>query len=266
MAEFPAMPLWTDAYLADTSHLTTTEHGAYLLLLMAMWRSPTQSLPADDRLLARYSRLTTGQWRRVKPQIMPFFRLADGAITQGRLTAEHEFVRRRSRQQSDRAKARWLKTNDPPDAAASPEPCRDDAPTPTPIKKETPVGVSKESPPPAVEPPGGGSEMRETTREDPARRLPESWQLPVSWATWAMDVEGLDEFSVRREAERFKDYWLGVAGAKGRKKDWKATWRNWIRAETDRRRAKEDRHGKQTARNRPDVHAAIRIAAERATR
>lgn len=27
----------------------------------------------------------------------------------------------------------------------------------------------------------------------------------------------------------FKDYWIGVAGQKGTKMDWVATWRNWIR-------------------------------------
>ena len=29
--------------------------------------------------------------------------------------------------------------------------------------------------------------------------------------------------------EGFKDYWVSVAGAKGIKADWFATWRNWIR-------------------------------------
>jgi len=32
-------------------------------------------------------------------------------------------------------------------------------------------------------------------------------------------------------AKRFYDYWTGVPGAKGRKLDWSATWRNWVRDE-----------------------------------
>lgn len=32
MAEFPALPLWTDAYIGDTAHLTNEEHGVYLRL------------------------------------------------------------------------------------------------------------------------------------------------------------------------------------------------------------------------------------------
>ena len=28
---------------------------------------------------------------------------------------------------------------------------------------------------------------------------------------------------------QFKDYWAGVAGSKGTKLDWFATWRNWVR-------------------------------------
>jgi hypothetical protein len=31
--------------------------------------------------------------------------------------------------------------------------------------------------------------------------------------------------------EKFRDYWLGVPGAKGRKLDWPATWRNYVRNE-----------------------------------
>lgn len=139
MAEFPAFPVWTDAYLADTTHLTTLEHGAYLLLLMAMWRTGESRLPSDDVKLARFARLTPGQWRRVKPSLMAFFRADGDWITQGRLTDEYNAVRQHSRKQSDKAKARWLKEKETTDAAAMPDGCRSDAPLPLPLPlpKET---------------------------------------------------------------------------------------------------------------------------------
>jgi hypothetical protein len=59
-------------------------------------------------------------------------------------------------------------------------------------------------------------------------RLDADWFLPKAWGEWALG-EGLDQGEVRLEADRFKDYWISVAGAKGRKADWQATWRNWIR-------------------------------------
>jgi hypothetical protein len=34
---------------------------------------------------------------------------------------------------------------------------------------------------------------------------------------------------VKSVADGFRDYWIAAAGAKGRKADWDATWRNWIR-------------------------------------
>jgi len=61
-------------------------------------------------------------------------------------------------------------------------------------------------------------------------RLPADWRLPKEWGDWALQERPeLSADDVRREADRFKDHWLAQAGAKGRKADWLATWRNWIR-------------------------------------
>lgn len=146
MAQYPAFPLWTDAYLGDTGHFSTIEHGAYLLLLMTMWRAGGE-LPNDDRQLARFARLTPGQWARIKPALMPCFTVHGDRITQGRLTDELDFVRRKRKSQKRNANARWLKNNDKADAMASPWQCQLDAPTPTPTpnKKEPDGSLSETS-------------------------------------------------------------------------------------------------------------------------
>lgn len=133
MAEFPAMPLWTDAYLADTGHLTTLEHGAYLLLLMTMWRNGG-TLPNDDVKLARYARVTRGQWGRIKPTILDFFEVDDEQISQSRLTAEMGFVRQKRESAKNSANAKWLKTKKTGYANASSSQSERPATTPTPIK------------------------------------------------------------------------------------------------------------------------------------
>ncbi|ACL63205.1 DUF1376 domain-containing protein [Methylobacterium nodulans] len=45
MSAYPSLPLFTDAFIADTGHLSAAETGAYLMLLMVAWRSPGCSLP-----------------------------------------------------------------------------------------------------------------------------------------------------------------------------------------------------------------------------
>lgn len=120
MAEFPAFQLWTDAYLADTTELTTIEHGAYLLLLIAMWRAGG-SLPNNDDRLARFCRLTPQKWQSVKPVIMEFMTIDGDQITQGRLQDEIEKARERSRKASTSARAKYRKTNKTPPANATPK-------------------------------------------------------------------------------------------------------------------------------------------------
>lgn len=80
MSQAPAMPMFWDAYLADTTHLTTEEHGAYLLLLAAMWRR-NGSLPDSDADNARIVGLTKAKWRKAKARLAPFLTIQDGKIT-----------------------------------------------------------------------------------------------------------------------------------------------------------------------------------------
>ena len=63
MSQAPFMPLATDAYLADTTHLTTEEHGAYLLILLATWRNNGEPLPDDDIRISRVIRCTPKRWK-----------------------------------------------------------------------------------------------------------------------------------------------------------------------------------------------------------
>lgn len=109
MAQFPAMPLWTDAYLGDTVHLTTIEHGAYLLLLMCMWRAKSHTLPDDDKLLARYTKLGPQQWLRIKKAIQPFFRIENGTWSNDRLLDEYATILQQRESRSNTGRANVLK-------------------------------------------------------------------------------------------------------------------------------------------------------------
>lgn len=85
----PYMKFFVGDYLSDTQHLTTEQHGAYLLLLMAMWKSGGR-LPNDRLKLARIARVHPPHWARIAPTVMEFFTIEGGEITQKRLAAEIE--------------------------------------------------------------------------------------------------------------------------------------------------------------------------------
>lgn len=64
----------------------------------------------------------------------------------------------------------------------------------------------------------------------------------------AEDAPDVDQL---REFRRFRDHWLGAPGQKGIKRDWPATYRNWMRNEQDKiedRRRRFGSSGQQPAR------------------
>ena len=67
----PWMPLYVGDYLGDTGHLTTTQHGAYLLLMMHYWRKG--ELPDDDRQLSKIAKLPLKTWCDYHATLQDFF-------------------------------------------------------------------------------------------------------------------------------------------------------------------------------------------------
>ena len=70
------MPFYWAEYLADTEHLSTEEHGAYLLLIGAYWRAGGP-LVDDDRRLARITRLSLRRWKVIRETLAEFFTITD---------------------------------------------------------------------------------------------------------------------------------------------------------------------------------------------
>ena len=113
MSKFPSLPLFVDAYLADTGHLTDAEHGRYLMLLMTMWRSPECKLPDDDDWLAKHFHRSVEDVRvELRPIISEFMRTHGGYIVQHRLLREWSWVRQKGQQSRRAAKSRWNKEKD----------------------------------------------------------------------------------------------------------------------------------------------------------
>lgn len=87
MSSPPYMKLWIADYHADTTHLSVEEHGAYLLLIMAMWRAGGR-LPADDAKLSKLAKCSSAQWAEIRDVVLAFFKRTGGRLTHRRIIKE----------------------------------------------------------------------------------------------------------------------------------------------------------------------------------
>lgn len=200
------MPLHIENYLSDTGHLTAAEHGAYMLLIMTYWRDGR--LPDDERLIARIARLSKDQWAESRDIIAALFK--DGwkhkRIDEELAKADEIIEKRRNAALGRHAKSKA-------DASAvHVQSKRTDTDVPP---RTLDQGLKEE--------PNGSSKNN-------GCRLPADFGPDLEWAVG----QGLALSQAQTEAAKFRDYWNGVAGAKGVKRDWPGTWRNWVRSALER--------------------------------
>jgi uncharacterized protein YdaU (DUF1376 family) len=105
------MPVFIGDYLADTMHLSTEQHGAYLLLLFHLWRRGT--LQDDDGALAQITGLSKSAWSQARQVLSEFFQIHDGLWRHGRVERERLRVTAKQLSNSKQAKLaaarRWGK-------------------------------------------------------------------------------------------------------------------------------------------------------------
>lgn len=89
MAALPYMQLYVADYLADTMHLTTEEHGAYLLLIFNYWQT---GKPIPVSRLARIARLSNERWTDVERSLNEFFNERSGEWVHDRIERDLEAV------------------------------------------------------------------------------------------------------------------------------------------------------------------------------
>lgn len=206
-------------YAQATAHLSFVEDAAYSRLIRKYY-ADERPIPADVKVAQRLVGARSKEEREaVETVLQEFFDLredgwhnkrcdtelekASAQAETNRRIAEEREARKRERAQHDQS------TNRATERATNRQPSQ----TPD-TRHQTPEEGRGE---------GGGA--------SPARgaRLPTDWTLPDAWRAWAATAR--PDLDPQRVADRFRDYWVAKAGKDGCKRDWQATWRNWVREE-----------------------------------
>jgi uncharacterized protein YdaU (DUF1376 family) len=226
-------------YLTDTAHLSILEDGAYRRLMDRYYSTETP-INSDETALFRVLRARSPEEQEaVRVVLEEFFDLTEAGWTHKRCDAEIEAFRAKSGKAAEAANKRWSK---PSDASAMPTHSERNADA-MPTKNQEP----------------------RTNNQEPTKSRTGATQrasrLPADWTPTAEDISFCkaerQDLDPHETGKRFADYWHAVGDAKGRKLDWPATWRNWVRNEKQQARASPA--GYESAKDRSRREAAEQL-------
>jgi uncharacterized protein YdaU (DUF1376 family) len=109
MAALPYMRMYWADYDADTSHLSTMQHGIYLLLIKNYWQR-SGPLPDDELRLSRIAKVSLKDWRRNEGVIREFFSVRESLWHHNRIALELSRVAAKSLKAKEAALANAKRT------------------------------------------------------------------------------------------------------------------------------------------------------------
>lgn len=208
LSDGPFIPFYTSDFLGGTGGMTASVKGVYITIICLIYEQGGP-LPQQWDSLARRCGCTLPAFKRAIETLCGENKVSieDGKIWSEKCAKHIASRRERQRSASAAAKSRWEKSKQKQGKADA-----------TALQ-----GQCQPEPEPYVE-----REAKASPKKTTGYRLPDDWVLPLTWGQWAVE-EGLPESLVRKEADKFRDYWRSLPGQKARKTDWKAVWRNWVR-------------------------------------
>ena len=247
MAALPYMQLYIADYLADTMHLSTEEHGAYLLLMFNYWQTG-RAIPKNR--LAKIARLSNDRWSAVEPSLKEFFNDNGIEWVQERIERDLEAVRSSVNQKSaaGKASARARKAK----KQTEPERVDNDRPTGVGVPSEQGANGSptNKDPDPDID-----TDLKEREREE---RAPEEIQgeenpqgefepplgkfpITANWkpaceferraALWGIFLGDAPGYTPE-ELQQFRDYW-SVEGRVKHHQQWEQTFAQSLRSQRE---------------------------------
>jgi uncharacterized protein YdaU (DUF1376 family) len=240
MAEFPSLPMFVDAYMADTGDLTDSEHGAYHLLLYVAWLRPDNGLPNDMDWLKRAlgahcSNMHGNHFAKVIPRLLTRFWSLDlstgspGVWRQKRLEKERDFLRKRSTKQSENINKRWSRNNENNDLAQTTvvpslyPPPHPPVPVSTESSSSSPSTASARDQTNPQNPHGNGYRDGTVTIEDPANRLA-IFQRTIAQRLGPSGYDIVTAATDANSPEHARSLALCKAAAKALGKGWPRQW------------------------------------------
>lgn len=208
------MPLYIGDYLSDTMHLTTEQHGAYLLLIMAYWKNGGP-LPASPTQLAAICRMPVDAWSIAQAVLENFFEVtSDGKWLSKRVEKEMHAAGQKkakaSQKAANAAAARWdkISVDAPSITQAMPEHMLEEcpSPSPSPLKDKDQKHCDQQAESRAKSVPF--ERIRTIYNEVCSGTLPEALKLDKKRQSnirkcWSMEVSGVQPF---RSADFWKQY------------------------------------------------------------
>ena len=188
-------------YQSHTSHLSEIEDLVYRRLLDWYYLHETP-IPLDEAEVSRQIRMRS-HTESIAIVLQEYFERTDDGWIHHRANKEIAKAGDKSEKAKASANARWGKK----DANALPTQSDSNATHNT-------LHITQDT-------------EHKTQKKTLGKRLASDFSFPIEWAEFCQQAR--PELHPTKVFDQFKDYWTSVAGQKGVKLDWFATWRNWVR-------------------------------------
>lgn len=214
-------------FVFGTMGLTLEQRGAYSIIIDLI-HDRGQPIPDDARFMSGILGVSMRKWRSIRDVLIEAGKIyeADGFLSNERCDRDLEEAAEQARKWAEsgakggrkRAENATNRHRTVTETQKKDNEINETGQAPLNHKRSQKPDKIEKNPP--LDPPKG-----ETKK---ATRLPDDWTIPDEYAEYAKGI-GWSEREISDEADRFRDYWIAQGGQRGRKTNWLATWRNWLR-------------------------------------